>query len=44
MTGAAQMLTMRVPLAIRKQRGGRKLMIAPGCTTNRAPRLRTPRW
>ncbi|WP_203077359.1 hypothetical protein [Falsiroseomonas ponticola] len=30
MTGAAQMLTVRVPLAVRKQRGGRKLMIAPG--------------
>jgi hypothetical protein len=30
MTSAAQMLTVRVPLAVRKQRGGRKLMIAPG--------------
>ena len=30
MTGASQMLTVRVPLAVRKQRGGRKLMIAPG--------------
>jgi hypothetical protein len=29
-TGAAQMLTVRVPLAVRQQRGGRKLMIAPG--------------
>ena len=29
MTGAAQMLTVRVPLAIRKLRGGRKLMVAP---------------
>lgn len=29
MTGGAQMLTVRVPLAVRKQRGGRKLMIAP---------------
>jgi hypothetical protein len=29
MTGAAQMLTVRVPLAVRKQRGGRKLMVAP---------------
>ena len=29
MTGAAQMLTVRVPLAVRKQRSGRKLMIAP---------------
>jgi hypothetical protein len=28
--GAAQMLTVRVPLAVRKQRGGRKLMVAPG--------------
>ena len=35
MTGAAQMLTVRVPLAVRKQRGGRKLMIAPASTTNR---------
>ncbi len=35
MTGAAQMLTVRVPLAVRKQRGGRKLMIAPTSTTNR---------
>ncbi len=34
MTGAAQMLTVRVPLAVRKQRGGRKLMIAPSSTTN----------
>jgi hypothetical protein len=33
-TGAAQMLTVRVPLAVRKQRGGRKLMIAPATTTN----------
>ena len=35
MTGAAQMLTVRVPLAVRKPRGGRKLMIAPVSTTNR---------
>ncbi|MGK7868868.1 hypothetical protein [Falsiroseomonas sp. E2-1-a20] len=35
MPGAAQMLTVRVPLAVRKQRGGRKLMIAPASTTNR---------
>ena len=35
MTGAAQTLTVRVPLAVRKQRGGRKLMIAPVSTTNR---------
>ena len=35
MTGAAQMLTVRVPLALRKQRGGRKLMIAPASPTNR---------
>jgi hypothetical protein len=34
-TGAAQMLTVRVPLAVRKQRGGRKLMIAPASPTNR---------
>ena len=37
MTGAAQMLTVRVPLAVRKQRGGRKLMIAPASSTNRGP-------
>ncbi len=30
MTGAAQMLTVRVPLAIRKARGGRKLVLTPG--------------
>jgi hypothetical protein len=35
MTGAAQMLTVRVPLAVRKQRGGRKLMIAPASPANR---------
>jgi hypothetical protein len=35
MTGAAQMLTVRVPLVVRKPRGGRKLMIAPVSTTNR---------
>jgi len=35
MTGAAQMLTVRVPLVVRKPRGGRKLMIAPASTTNR---------
>ena len=32
MTGAAQMLTVRVPLAVRKQRGGRKLVLTPGST------------
>ena len=32
MTGAAQMLTVRVPLAFRKQRGGRKLVLTPGST------------
>ena len=36
MTGAGQMLTIRVPLAVRKQRGGRKLMIAPSSTTSRS--------
>ena len=35
MTGAAQMLTVRVPLAVRKQRGGRKLVLTPGGTVNR---------
>jgi len=29
-TGAAQMLTVRVPLAVRKLRGGRKLVLMPG--------------
>jgi hypothetical protein len=29
-TVAAQMLTVRVPLAVRKQRGGRKLVLTPG--------------
>jgi hypothetical protein len=37
MTAAAQMLTVRVPLAVRKPRGGRKLMIAPASSTNRGP-------
>jgi hypothetical protein len=36
MTGATQMLTVRVPLAIRK-RGGRKLVITPSSTMNRGP-------
>ena len=36
MTGAAQMLTVRVPLAVRK-RGGRKLVVTPGGTMNRGP-------
>ena len=30
MTAAAQMLTVRVPLAVRKSRGGRKLILTPG--------------
>jgi hypothetical protein len=30
MTAAAQMLTVRVPLAVRKPRGGRKLILTPG--------------
>ena len=30
MNGAAQMLTVRVPLAVRKQRVGRKLVLTPG--------------
>jgi len=33
-SGAAQMLTVRVPLAVRK-RGGRKLVVTPGGTINR---------
>jgi len=36
MTGSAQMLTIRVPLAVRK-RGGRKLVLTPGSTMNRCP-------
>ena len=35
MTGAAQMLTVWVPLAARKLRGGRKLVLTPATTTNR---------
>jgi len=34
MTGATQMLTIRVPLAVRK-RGGRKLVLTPGGMANR---------
>ncbi len=34
MTGAAQMLTIRVPLAVRK-RGGRKLVVMPDGTASR---------
>ena len=30
MTAAAQVLTVRVPLAVRKPRGGRKLILTPG--------------
>ncbi len=36
MTGAAQMLTVRVPLTIRKQRGGRKLVVTPNCMVHRS--------
>ena len=35
MSDAAQMLTVRVPLAMRKQRGGRKLVLTPGGTAAR---------
>ena len=35
MTGAAQMLTVRVPLAVRKRRGGRKLVLTSGGMTHR---------
>jgi hypothetical protein len=31
------MLTVRVPLAVRKQRGWRKLALTPTSTTNRSP-------
>lgn len=34
MGGAAPMLTVRVPLAVRKERGGRKLVLTPASTTN----------
>ena len=37
MNGAAQMLTVRVPLAVRKPRGGRKLVVTTGGTMNRGP-------
>ena len=37
MIGAAQMLTVRVPLAARKQRGGRKLVLTPGGIATRSP-------
>jgi hypothetical protein len=36
MTGGAQMLTVRVPLAIRK-RGGRKLVVTPATGTSQGP-------
>jgi hypothetical protein len=36
MTAAAQMLTVRVPLAIRKPRGGRKLILTPGGMARRS--------
>ncbi len=35
MTGAAQMLTVRMHLAVRKPRGGRKLILTPGGMVNR---------
>ena len=37
MSGATQMLTVRVSLAVRKPRGGRKLIITPGTIANRGP-------
>ena len=37
MTVTAQMLTVRVPLAVRKQRGGRKLVLTPGGMAPRGP-------
>ena len=37
MSGAAQMLTVRVPLAVRKQRGGRKLVLTPGDMLSHGP-------
>ncbi|MDB5770371.1 MAG: hypothetical protein JWM42_745 [Burkholderia sp.] len=36
MSGSAQMLTVRVPLAV-QTRGGRKLLLTPASTMNRAP-------
>lgn len=36
MTGATQILTVRVSLAVRK-RGGRKLVVTPGNTMSRGP-------
>ena len=35
MTAAAQMLTVRVPLAVRKPRGGQKLILTPGGMASR---------
>ena len=43
MTGTAQMLTVRVLLAVQKHRGGRKLVLTPGGMANLSLRLRTPR-
>ena len=37
MTDAVQMLTVRMPLAVRKQRDGRKLVLTPGSMTSRGP-------
>jgi hypothetical protein len=34
-TAAAQMLTVRVPLAVRKPRGGQKLILTPGGMASR---------
>ena len=36
MSGAAQMMTIRVPLAVQR-RGGRKLVLTPRSTMNRGP-------
>ena len=37
MKSAAQILTVRVPLAVQKPRGGRKLVLAPDGMTSRSP-------
>ena len=42
MTAAAQMLTVRVPLAVRKPRGGRKLILTAGSVAPRSATAADP--
>ena len=44
MTGAAQMLTVWVPLTVRKRRDGRKLVLTPGGMPNRGASAEDTRW